>query len=254
MKRPLARPGWEALASANLFYPEGGRLLPYRPEAVSRRLRQTAVGVGTAIDGLLDKENYPCVAALSSIKGADYLVGVYSGFGTGEASGALARDLSLFKAVQAATKSPFLSLWAVFDDTAPHTEEEFEGLMWAEISSLSATMPKDTPWDPNFSSDPAEKNFCFSFDGDAYFLVGMHPRGSRLSRRFPLPAVVFNLYAQFEALGSAYGPMVELNRRRDRLFQGNLNPTVERWADEWESIQFSGRDNPPDWKCPFRRS
>ena len=84
--------------------------------------------------------------------------------------------------------------------------------------------------------------------------MGLHPRSSRLSRRFPYPAVVFNLYEQFEALGAAYEPMVELIRRRDRRFQGSVNPTVERWADKWESIQFSGRENPPDWKCPFRRS
>jgi FPC/CPF motif-containing protein YcgG len=141
----------------------------------------------------------------------------------------------------------------VFDDAVPLTEEEFESVMWKELSHLSASPAEASRWDPRFSSDPADKNFCFSFGGDAFFLVGMHPRSSRLARRFPFPTVVFNLFDQFEALGSAYEPMVKLNRRRDRLFQGSVNPTVERWADKWESIQYSGRDNPPDWECPFRR-
>ncbi|UPT76175.1 MAG: YqcI/YcgG family protein [Elusimicrobiota bacterium] len=68
----------------------------------------------------------------------------------------------------------------------------------------------------------------------------------------PLPAIVFNLFEQFEALGDAYEPMVKANRARDVLYQGQVNPTVARWADVWESIQFSGRENGAEWKCPFR--
>ena len=219
-----------------------------------KRRRETAAAVREAINGLLTRKDYPCVAAMSAARNSEHRVGIYSAFGSGASSRALGRDLALFKAEQAASKSPYLSFWAVFDDAAPLTENEFETLMWKELSLLSASTPAASRWDPMFSSDPSDPKFCFSFEGDAFFLVGMYPRSSRLSRRFPFPAVVFNLYAQFEALGAAYEPMVELIRRRDRRFQGSVNPTVERWADKWESIQFSGRDNPPDWKCPFRRS
>jgi len=230
-------------ASPHLFYPAG---LASRPKA--------AAAIGKAISGLLGRDNYPCVAALNAARNSQHRVGVYSAFGSGMSSRALGSDLALFKAEQAASKSAYLSFWAVFDDATPLTEEKFESLMWKELSLLSASTPAASRWDPKFSADPADPDFCFSFEGDAFFLVGMHPQSSRLARRFPFPAVVFNLYEQFEALGAAYEPMVELIRRRDQRFQGSVNPTVERWANKWESIQFSGRDNPPDWKCPFPRS
>jgi len=104
--------------------------------------------------------------------------------------------------------------------------------MWRELSQLSASTAEASRWDPKFSSDPTEKNFCFSFEGDAFFIVGMHRRSSRLGRRFPYPTLVLNLYEQFVALGAAYKPMVKVIRQRDCLFQGNVNPTVERWADK----------------------
>lgn len=241
-------------SSPHLFYPVDRQLRPCRPEAATGRRREVASAVGKAITRLLNRKKYPCVAALSAARNSEYRVGVYSAFGSGASSRALGRDLAFFKAEQAASKSPYLSFWAVFDDGAPLTEEQFECAMWEELSFLSESTPAASRWDPKFSSDPSDPKFCFSFEGDAFFLVGMHPRSSRRARRFPFPAVVFNLYEQFEALGSAYEPMVELIRRRDRIFQGSVNPTVERWADKWESIQFSGRDNPDDWKCPFRRS
>jgi len=252
--RSLKLPPGTARSSPNLFYPSGRTLLPCRPEAATSRCRAAAAVVSEAIHGLLSRKNYPCVAALSSLRHAQYRVGIYADFGAGASSRALGRDLALFKAEQTATRSPYLSFWAVFDDAATLTEEGFEGAMWRELSSLSASTPEASRWDPKFSADPKHRNFCFSFEGDAFFLVGMHPRSSRLSRRFPLPTVVFNLYEQFEALGAGYEPMVKLNRSLDCQFQGNVNPVVERWADKWESIQFSGRDNPADWKCPFRPS
>lgn len=228
-------------ASPHLFYPDG-QVLP-----------SAAAAIDEAIHRLVGQENYPCVAALSAARNAEYRVGVYSAFGSGASSRALGRDLAHFKAEQAASKSAYLSFWAVFDDAQPLTDEKFESLMWKELSLLSASTPAASRWDPKFSSDPSDPNFCFSFEGDAYFLVGVHPHSSRLARRFPFPAVVFNLYEQFEALGAAYEPMVKLIRERDLRFQGTVNPTVERWADKWESIQFSGRENAPDWKCPFHK-
>ncbi len=209
--------------------------------------------VEAAIGDLLSRANYPCVAAQAAHRQAQHRVGLYAGFGSGASSAALGRDLRRFKEEQARTKAPYLSFWAVFDDPAPASEKDFEDAMWSELSRLSASTPEASRWDPKFSSDPEDGDFCFSFEGDAFFLVGMHPKSSRLARRFPFPAVIFNLYEQFEALGAGYEPMVKLNRERDRLFQGSVNPTVERWADKWESIQFSGRENPPDWKCPFRK-
>ena len=50
---------------------------------------------------------------------------------------------------------------------------------------------------------------------------------------------------------AAYEAMVAKNREREIKFSGDLNPMVEEHGDKWESIQFSGKTNSADWKCPF---
>ena len=207
-----------------------------------------------SIKNLIGKKNYPCVAAIQSLHQQEFKIGTYKNFGTGDFSTQLGRDLIEFKKLQKETNSIYLSFWAVFTDPAFETEEAFEKAMWRELSLLSAKDGPNIPWDEHFSSDPEQKNFCFSFGGDAFFIVGLHPKSSRLARQFPYPALVFNLYEQFEELHrqGKYEPMIKTNRLRDIKFQGSVNPTVEQHSDVWEAIQFSGRANTPDWKCPFK--
>ena len=54
--------------------------------------------------------------------------------------------------------------------------------------------------------------------------------------------------------GYAQGVVNYENRKRDLAFQGSVNPMVEKYAEKWESVQFSGKNNPPEWKCPFHLS
>lgn len=203
---------------------------------------------------LISKKNYPCIAAIQSLTQHEYKIGVYKGFGTGISAEQLGRDLNAFKQQQKATDSIYLSFFAVFDDLEFESEKAFEEAMWRELSFLSAKDAPGTPWDSHFSDDPKDKNFCFSFGGEAFFIVGLHPKSSRLARQFPYPTLVFNLYEQFEELHrrGQYYPMIKTNRQRDLKFQGSINPMVETHSDIWESIQFSGRANPPTWECPFK--
>ena len=46
--------------------------------------------------------------------------------------------------------------------------------------------------------------------------------------------------------------MIETIRRREIEFQGDVNPMVLQHNDIWESIQFSGKKNDDNWKCPFQ--
>jgi FPC/CPF motif-containing protein YcgG len=48
------------------------------------------------------------------------------------------------------------------------------------------------------SADPNDPHFSLSFGGEAFFVVGLHPRASRPARRFERPAPIFNLRDQFE--------------------------------------------------------
>ena len=60
----------------------------------------------------------------------------------------------------------------------------------------------------------------------------------------------FSQFEVFEEEGT-YAAMVKIIRQNDLKFQGSINPMVLAHGDAWESIQYSGRENPESWKCPF---
>lgn len=205
------------------------------------------------IKSLIMQKNYPCIAALKSFHLNDYRVKSYSGMGQYIQRPKLRSELLAYLNRYLETKSTYFTFWAVFDDTAAATEDEFEKNLWSELSALTSEDTKHIDQDLRFSSNPEDKKFCFSLGGKAFFVVGLHPNSSRVSRRFPWPTLVFNVYEQFEQLAhkNLYKPMIEINRQRDVLFQGDINPMVRQHGDDWESIQFSGKTNPASWKCPF---
>lgn len=207
-------------------------------------------------EALIHQPNYPCIAAKAALAKGELEIGIYRGLGTGESAVAFGRDLLKFKDRYFSERAQYLTYAAVFDGVEFEDEEAFEQAMWKELSII-ASLPEfsSAPWDPNFSDNPEDKNFCFSLGGHAFFIVGMHPKSSRLSRQFSKPTLVMNLYEQFEALDeeTQFYPMVRTNRKKDLAFQGSVNPMVEQHAEMWEAIQFSGKENPKEWKCPFKR-
>lgn len=211
------------------------------------------IEVEKEIKNLITQKNYPCVAALSSFYKQDYEVNTYSKMGQLHQRPQLRNDLLSYLAQYLETKSTYFTFWAVFEDSFFNDEEHFEAGLWDELSALTSEKTKAFDQDPRFSSDPTDKRFCFSLGGKAFFVVGLHPQSSRDSRKFPWPTLVFNVYEQFDQLmqKDLYQPMIQQNRKRDVQFQGNINPMVEQYGDDWESIQFSGKKNPGSWKCPF---
>jgi Uncharacterized conserved protein len=209
----------------------------------------------TELTSLIQSPNYPCIAALKTLSTSQYRMGVYGELGSGKFSRRLAEDLIAFKEAQKDTGSLELSLFAVFPDLTDFTEEEFEDRLWQELSYLTGHAGIDTTWDPRFSDNPEDENFCFSLAGSAYFVVGLHKNSSRLSRRLTHPTLVFNVYEQFRELDrrGRYQAMIAANRKRDLQFQGSVNPMSEKYNDVWESIQFSGRNNSAEWRCPFSK-
>lgn len=148
----------------------------------------------------------------------------------------------------------FRSLIVLFESDDALDEEGFETAMWARIQSLS---DKDE-WlgqaaDPRVSTDPADPHFSLSFAGEGFFVVGLHPNASRPARRFPRPALVFNLHDQFERL-RAEGRYEKLRTAildRDVALAGSINPMLARHGSQSEARQYSGRAVDPAWKCPF---
>jgi FPC/CPF motif-containing protein YcgG len=199
------------------------------------------------------QKNYPCIGALQAIRKNELRVGVYKGFGSGESGSRLYDDLRQFQSEQKSSNSPYLTYCAVFPWEKSFDEGDFEKRLWEELTSVSSN--DRSSWDPHFSDNPEDKKFCFSLGGEAFFVVGLHDQSSRQARRFEYPTLIFNLYEQFEIITrlGQYEQMVAINRKKDVQFQGNVNPMVEKHGDRWEAIQFSGKSNGDEWKCPFRR-
>lgn len=107
--------------------------------------------------------------------------------------------------------------------------------------------------DPRVSEDPDDPHFSLSFGGEAFFIVGLHPRVSRPARRFERPALVFNLHDQFEKLRAAgvYGKMRSTIVARDVALAGSANPMLARHGVVSEARQYSGRAVDDEWECPF---
>lgn len=217
--------------------------------------RPDRAAIHETIRSFISQLDYPCVAAIRSVTRKDYMIGIYDQFGSGSHWQQLRVDLDAYLRKQRATQSRYLSFWAVFtpDPSIPDNEIQFEDKLWRELSLLSSEEDQPLDWG-NYSSDPSDPAFCVSLMGEKLFVVGLHPQSSRVARRFSYPALVFSAMSQFDQFekDGNYTTLVNTIRRRELKFQGSINPMVLAHGDVWESIQYSGRDNPDSWKCPFQ--
>ena len=169
-------------------------------------------------------------------------------------------DLRIITALLDLTKSyrldpiPFQSLVVIFESGAPASETAFEKGLWARLQSLS---DKDQwlgqPPDPRVTHDPEDPHFAMSFGGEAFFVVGLHPRASRPARRFDKPVMVFNLHDQFERLRAEgrYDKMRGTILDRDLRLAGSVNPMLAAHGTKSAARQYSGRAVSDAWQCPF---
>lgn len=149
---------------------------------------------------------------------------------------------------------PFQSLVVMWEAGAPADEADYERLLWQRLQSLT---DKDD-WlgqrpDPRVAHDPDDPHFAMSFGGEAFFVVGLHPRSSRPARRFGVPAMVFNLHDQFERLRAEgrYQRLRSTILERDEALAGTSNPMLAEHGTVSAARQYSGRAVDADWRCPF---
>jgi FPC/CPF motif-containing protein YcgG len=154
-------------------------------------------------------------------------------------------------------KTLFQSFIVVFRGPRALNEAQFETHLWERLQSLT---DKDE-WhgqshDVRVSADPLNPHFSLSFGGEAFFVVGLHPRASRPARRFAYPAIVFNLHDQFEEMRKKhiYGKMKDRILQRDAALAGSTNPMLQVFGDSSEARQYSGRVVDDAWQCPYHRS
>ena len=197
---------------------------------------------------------FPCVGAKSALARGNLRVVVARNLGSAW------DDLRILPSVMELVDyyrmdpAPFQSLAVIFQQGAPNDEEGFEKLLWQRLQSLS---DKDD-WlgrepDPRVSSDPTNPHFAMSFGGEAFFVIGLHPRASRPARRFDYPTLVFNLHDQFERLRAEgmYQKLSEKILDRDVALAGFANPMLAEYGTISAARQYSGREVADDWRCPF---
>ncbi len=205
------------------------------------------------IRAFLRQRDYPCIAALRALERNELQGAIYQDFGSVAFRDELRLHLSQFLQEQKQSESDYLTFLAVFEGPAVFSEEEFEHRLWQELSALTSEEDRASDWGSNVSN-PEQESFSFCLFGEPFFVVGLHPGSTRKGRRFSRPTLIFNVFRQFESLQKkgAYDPMVRTNRLRDLKFDGSVNPMVEEFGENWESIQFSGKKNSRQWRCPFR--
>ncbi len=166
-------------------------------------------------------------------------------------------DNAIVQAVQnfdPADSAHYASVLALFPHTPVLSDAEFEKFLWARLQALHEIDRRTFSWDSSVSQDPASPDFGFSLGGQAFYVVGMHPQAERISRRMPFPVIAFNAHSQFRRLraNGSYDRVQKATRIRDVDLQGGINPMLADHGVKSEARQYSGRQLPEQWACPFR--
>ncbi len=200
---------------------------------------------------------FPCIGAKSALARQQMRVIVARDIASSWDDLRIYPTLLDFTAQYRADRKLFQTLAVVFEGPTTLSEAGFEHHLWERVQSLS---DKDAwqghSYDRRVSPDPADKHFSLSFGGEAFFVVGLHPRASRMARRFERPVMVFNLHDQFERLRSdgRYDRLRDTILERDLAYSGTANPMLAAHGKASEARQYSGRAVDPAWACPFHRS
>jgi len=198
------------------------------------------------------ERNHPCIMANTVFSMGDYNLKIYDNFGSAATAIELVKALNQYLESYNFDDHHFKTFIAVFPDSKPTTEKEFENLLWNQLQNIHEKDSK--AWDPKVSKNPHDDHFSFSIGGHAFYIVGMHPKSSRIARQSPYPTLVFNLHLQFEKLREmgVYRKIRDKIRERDLALQGSINPVLEDFGKNSEARQYSGRNIEKNWKCPFQ--
>lgn len=209
--------------------------------------------VGRFQDFISDPD-FPCVGAKSALAGGRLHVVVARDLTSGWNDLEIHRELARWARTYSADPSGLRSLAVIFEGPDHLDEAAFEKALWQRIQSLADKDAwKGLPYDPRVCANPENPHFSLSFGGEAFFVIGLHPRASRPARRFQTPVLVFNLHDQFERLRAEgrYERMRERILFRDKALAGSINPMLTRHGEASEAAQYSGRMVEENWKCPF---
>jgi FPC/CPF motif-containing protein YcgG len=197
---------------------------------------------------------FSCVAAKAAIQSGSYRFGYYRALADAAVTAGLARDLCAFAAEYDDIAARYKTFIAVFGSPV-RDEVQFEQQLWSQLQRLHAMDVGHYDWAAGYSASPDHPRFAFSFAGGAFFVVGLHPESSRITRRFSQPALVFNAHRQFDELRASghFARVQALVRERELALQGSLNANLAEFGERSEARQYSGRPLEDAWRCPFHK-
>ena len=194
-------------------------------------------------------QSFPCVGAKSALNQERIEFEVCDRLGSSGSAEILRDSLALFSARHPDPGLDPISFVAIFQDQVLG-EDDFHQRLWMQLQAVHDLDIQEHPWASGVSDDPGSSDFSFSVASRAFFVVGLHPRSSRLARRAPRPTLVFNFHGQFEALRDSgrYAKLQTAIRKRDVALQGHINPVLARFGEASEALQYSGQAG---GGCPF---
>lgn len=197
------------------------------------------------------KDKHPCIMAKTVFTMDKFFIKIYEDLDNPDSHTNLMADLEAYIQQYDFQSNEFQSFLAVFPNDIISNESSFEKELWRFLQSLHKI--DDCPWDKTVSKNPKDSNFSFSLKGKAFYIVGLHPKSSRIARQAPYTTVVFNLHWQFERLREmgTYQAVKKRIRARDKKLQGSINPVLKDFGRQSEALQYSGKQTDNEWRCPF---
>jgi FPC/CPF motif-containing protein YcgG len=185
---------------------------------------------------------FPCVGAKSALNRGRMQFGLYDTLADTNDAASLCERLGEFSRQFPQLGTDPVSFVAMFRQPVAN-EDEFHRRLWTHLQAMHDIDAASHPWDISVSSDVDDKQFSFSIASRAFFVVGLHPKASRLARQAPFPCLVFNFHDQFEAMreDGRYAKLQAAIRARDIALQGGINPVLARFGEASEAHQYSGR-------------
>ena len=248
----VARPFSEGLRASSRYLDPSDGVLRYRtsPQRLVTQHDRTAFD---RLQAHVSDVNYPCVMARSVFNREAFRMSTYGRLGVPGNAEMLCHDLYEFSAEFPEPVTGAVSFLACFDGPCAADEVSFERQLWLQLQGLHQVDKRYCDWSADVDSNPASANFSFSVAGRGFFVIGMHPGASRLSRRTPMPVIVFNLHEQFVELRATgkFEGIRDTVRSRDQQLQGSANPMAVDFGERSEAAQYSGRAVGAEWKCPF---
>ncbi|MBJ7881366.1 guanitoxin biosynthesis heme-dependent pre-guanitoxin N-hydroxylase GntA [Gelidibacter salicanalis] len=207
-----------------------------------------------AYKNFIIKEKHPCIMANAVFKLDNYQINIYDDITSDAVIAPILETIENYLQNYNFESNEFESLMLCFKDNQFATELEFEKALWNLLQKLHDH--DDAEWDAEVSDDVDNPMFSFSLKGKAFYIVGMHPKSSRMARRAPYCTIVLNLHWQFEKLREmgTYQTVKKRIRRRDKKLQGSINPVLRDFGSDSEAKQYSGRAVDDQWKCPFHQN